>query len=361
MFFRHVCLESISYVKPAEVITTSELEQQLEKVYDRLHLPAGRLELMTGIQERRFFPPKSKPGPISALAAKLAIEASEIPLHRFGALIHGSVCRDQMEPATANLVHHRCGLPNNVMVLDLSNACLGILNGAVLIAQMIELGQIQAGVVVGAELGRNLVEGTIDYLNNDTELTRKSIKPAIASLTIGSASTAIVLCDSRLSQHGTKFLGGSIQCDTASHELCAGGSDHEQSQDDNRPRMDTDSEALLEAGIRLAEKTWQTTKKNLGWTNQDVSRAFTHQVGKAHRKMMLENLGLPNDCDYPIFDKFGNTGSAALPLSLALGAEHGILKENDLVALLGIGSGLNSLMLGLEWHGVSVKGTTWDQ
>ncbi|MBL4884767.1 MAG: 3-oxoacyl-ACP synthase III [Planctomycetaceae bacterium] len=360
MFFRHVCLESISYVKPAEIISTADLESQLAEVYDRLHLPAGRLELMTGIVERRFFPPGSKPGPISALATQLAIEASEIPLHRFGALIHGSVCRDQMEPATANLVHHIARLPASTMVLDVSNACLGLLNGAVLLAQMIELGQIQAGVVVGAELGRDLVEGTIDSLKNDPELTRKSIKPAIASLTIGSASTAMVLCDSRLSQHGTKFLGGEVMCDTDSHELCAGGVEQKK-QDDHRPRMDTDSEALLEAGVRLAEKTWQVTKKSLGWSNENVSRVFTHQVGKAHRKLMLENLGLPNDCDYPIYDRFGNTGSAALPLSLALGAENGVLKDNDQVALLSIGGGLNSLMLGLDWHGVSIKGTTWDK
>lgn len=360
MFFRHVCLESISYVKPAEVVSTSDLEQQLAKVYDRLQLPAGRLELMTGIVERRFFPPGSKPGPISALAAQLAIESSGIPHHRLGALIHGSVCRDQMEPATANLVHHMAGLPSTAIVLDLSNACLGLLNGAVLLAQMIELGQIQAGVVVGAELGRNLVEGTIDSLNNDPKLTRKSIKPAIASLTIGSASAAMVLCDSRLSQHGTKFLGGEGLCDTAAHELCAGGIEEEK-QGDHRPRMDTDSEALLEAGIRLAEKTWRVTKKSLGWTNENVSRVFTHQVGKAHRKLMLENLGLPNDCDYPIYDRFGNTGSVALPLSLALGAENGIIKDRDQVALLGIGSGLNSLMLGLDWHGISIKGTLWNQ
>ncbi len=360
MFFRHVCLESLGYVTPAEVVTSAQLESHLSDVYDRLHLPAGRLELMTGIRERRFFPSGSKPGPISALATRLAIDACDIPKRYFGALIHGSVCRDQMEPATANLVHHLAGLPDQAVVLDVSNACLGLLNGAVLLAQMIELGQIQAGVVVGAELGRDLVEGTIDSLKNDAGLTRKTIKPAFASLTIGSASVAMVLCDSRLSRYGTRLLGGEALCDTEAHLLCAGGIEPEK-QDDHRPRMDTDSEALLEAGVALAEKTWRKTKKRLGWTNDDVSRVFTHQVGKAHRKLMLERLGLPESCDYPIYDRFGNTGSAALPLSLALGTENGVVEDGDHVALLGIGSGLNSLMLGLDWHGISVKGTDWER
>jgi 3-oxoacyl-[acyl-carrier-protein] synthase-3 len=45
----------------------------------------------------------------------------------------------------------------------------------------------------------------------------------------------------------------------------------------------------------------------------------------------------------------GNTGAASLPSTFALGAESGFLKSGDRVALLGIGSGLNCLMLGAEW------------
>jgi acyl-CoA:acyl-CoA alkyltransferase len=355
MRFRHVCLEAVGYVLPEEQVTSEDLETRLSPVYERLNLPAGRLELMTGIVERRFFPAGSKPGPISAQAARLAVEASGLPISAFGALIHGSVCRDQMEPATANLVHHRAGLPREALVLDVSNACLGLLNGALMLAQMIEAGQIQAGVVVGAELGRGLVEGTIDSLLHDAELTRQSIKPAFASLTIGSAAAALVLCDRRLSQRGTRLLGGCWRNDTAAHLLCAGGVEAERSGD-HRPRMDTDSEALLEAGIELAEQTWQETCRHLGWCDSTIRHVFTHQVGKAHRKLLLERLSLPLTSDFPIHDRFGNTGAVALPLSLALGAEQGHVPAGAPVALLGIGSGLNSLMLGLEWQSVAVQG-----
>ncbi len=360
MRFRHVCLESVGYVLPAERITSDEIEARLAQVYERLHLPAGRLELMTGITERRFFPTGSKPGPISARAANLAIEASGIPRHLFGALIHGSVCRDQMEPATANLVHHCSGLPHSALVLDVSNACLGLLNGAVILAQMIEAGQIRAGVVVGAELGRGLVEGTIDSLRHDPALTRQSIKPAFASLTIGSAAAALVLCDRRLSRNGTHLLGGCWGNDTAAHLLCAGGVATEK-HGDHRPRMDTDSEALLEAGIALAERTWQQTRKHLNWSEADIQRVFTHQVGKAHRKLLLERLRLPSNSDFPIYDRFGNTGAVALPLSLALGAEQSHVPAGTDVAFLGIGSGLNSLMLGLHWQSIAVQGTVWGE
>ena len=113
--------------------------------------------------------------------------------------------------------------------------------------------------------------------------------------------------------------------------------------------MQTDSEALLHAGVNLAAETWADFQTELGWTNAEVNKAFTHQVGKAHRKLLYERLGLNPQIDFATVDWLGNTGSAALPSTAALGIEQGHLQPGDKVALLGIGSGLHSVMLGLEW------------
>src|SRR5262245_58825065 len=172
MHYRRVCLESFGYTLPDEIVTTSDLERRLAPLYERLRLPEGRLELMTGIRERRFFPPGTRPSEISIESGLRAINARGIDLRLFGALVHGSVCRDFLEPATACRVHHGLGLPGEAMIYDVSNACLGLLNGMVQVANMIELGEIRAGVVVGTECGRELVENTVELLNCDTSLTR---------------------------------------------------------------------------------------------------------------------------------------------------------------------------------------------
>jgi len=348
MRFQHVCVEALCYRLPDEVVTSEAIEEQLADVYSRLDLPAGRLELMTGIRERRFFPPGTLPGDISAQTARDAIASSRIDPARFGLLVHGSVCRDQLEPATASGVHAATGLPADAMILDVSNACLGLLNGCLMLANMIELGQVTAGVVVGTEVARGLVEGTIDSLVEDTGLTRQTIKPAFASLTIGSGSAAIVLCDRRLSQTGHRLLGGVVRSDTTAHQLCAGGVSTEN-HGDLRPRMETDSEALLHAGIQLAATTWEETREVLGWSNDSVDKAFTHQVGLAHRNLLYERLGLDPAIDYPTVGFLGNTGATALPIAAAMGEEAGHLDAGDQVAWLGIGSGLSSVMLGFEW------------
>lgn len=350
MRYQHVCVEAVSYTLPPHIVTSENIETQLAPVYQKLRLPEGRLELMTGIKERRFWDLGTRPGQVSAITAEKAIAASGIAREHVGCLVHGSVCRDQLEPATASGVHHAVGLPNDALVLDVSNACLGLLNGMLLLANMIELGQVSAGMIVGTEDGRGLVEGTIDSLLNTPNLTRQDVKLAFASLTIGCGSAAIVLCDRRLSRRGNRLLGGAFQADTSSHKLCAGDSDTSTHGDD-RPRMQTDSEALLHAGIELAESTWVLARQNLNWTNADVTKAFTHQVGRAHRKLLYESLGLNPKMDFATVEFLGNTGAAALPMTMAMGIEQGHLQPKDKVALLGIGSGLNSLMLGLDWQG----------
>ena len=342
MHYHRVCLESFGYVLPGEIVPTAAIEARLAPLYERLRLPTGRLELMTGIRERRFFPPGTRPGDVSVRSARRAIETSGIDPPLFGCLVHGSVCRDQLEPATACRVHHHLGLPTECMIYDVSNACLGLLNGIVQIANMIELGQIRAGVVVGTECGRSLVERTIDLLNRDESLTRESIKDSIASLTIGSASVAIVLCDEVLSQTQNHITGAIVHCDTAQHELC-------------RSRgletvMDTDSETLMQQGIATGAAAFDRFLGAAGWEPGDIDKTFCHQVGRAHRKLLLARLGLDPAIDYATLETLGNTGAAALPITMALGIEEGHVEKGDHVAMLGIGSGINCLMIAAEWE-----------
>src|SRR5918995_1648882 len=137
MHYQGVCLESLAYTLPDEVVTTDELEWRL---------------------------------------------------------------------APACGVHHALGLPESCLIYDASNACLGILTGMLQVANMIELGQIRAGLVVGTEDGRSLVQTTVERLNADPAIDRRAIKQFVASLTIGSGSVAVLLCDCALSRKRHRLL-----------------------------------------------------------------------------------------------------------------------------------------------------------
>lgn len=354
MRYRHVCFESFGYTLPAEVVSSDEIERRLEPLYRRLRLPAGRLELMTGIRERRFWPAGTLPGDVSILSGQRALEAAEIAPEKIGALVHGSVCRDHLEPATATRVHHALGLPQECQVYDVSNACLGLLNGVLQVANLIELGQIEAGLVVGSEGSRQLVETTIAALIRDESLTRQQIKLAVASLTIGSASCAILLTHRDISRTGNRLTAAAWRAHTEHHRLCHSG--HDEAGDGMSPLMNTDSETLMHEGIATGLATFESFLADSGWTRETISKTFCHQVGSGHRKLMLEKLGLSAERDFTTLEWLGNTGSAALPVTMALGLQQGFAVAGDRLALLGIGSGINCLMLAVEWQKTLVHG-----
>jgi 3-oxoacyl-[acyl-carrier-protein] synthase-3 len=347
--YENVCLEAIAYTLPEEVVTSAQIEARLGPLYQRLRLPEGRLELMSGIAQRRFWPPGTRPGEISAGTAEKALALAGLDRRQVGALVHGSVCRDFIEPATACAVHQRLGLSPQCIVYDVSNACLGLLNGMIQVADMIELGRISAGLVVGTESSRDLVEATIRHLNADASLSREDIKPAFASLTIGSGSAAVVLADRRQSRSGNRLLGGAVRAHSQQCHLCQGGS--QQAADaDAQSLMWTDSETLLHEGVAAAKETFAELLDCLGWRGEQVQKTFCHQVGRAHRKLLLDSLGLRPAADFTSFESLGNTGSVALPITAALGIERGHVRGGDRVALLGIGSGINVVMLGVDWR-----------
>ena len=340
MRYQRVCLEAFGYTLPAEVVTSDELEQRLAPAYERLRLPPGRLELMTGIRQRRFFPPGTSPGSVSIRSGEQALRAAGIDRGLVGALVHGSVCRDYLEPATACGVHHALGLSENCLVYDASNACLGILTGMVQVANMIELGQIRAGLVVGTECGRSLVENTVQRLNQDASIGRQEVKQFVASLTIGSGSAAVLLCDRELTRTGHRLRGAVALANTHGHELCQ--------SEGMETFMRTDSEQLMQAGVETGVRTFERFLQEADWSRKQISKTICHQVGVAQRKLLFEKLRLSESLDFGTFETLGNTGAAALPLTMALAAEAGAFSAGDRIAMLGIGSGINCQMMAVE-------------
>ncbi len=345
MRFKHACIESLAVALPDEIWSSASIEERLKPLYDRLKLPAGRLELMTGIKERRMWAPGTKPSDASAAAGRNVLKASALRAEQMEVFIHSAVCRDMLEPATASFAHRKIGLGTDCQVFDLSNACLGFLNGMVTLAAMIDAGQIKCGMVASGENGRPLVERTIRHLL-ETPLDRNAIKPFFANLTIGSAAVAAVICHEDLIPAGRpkhRLLCGSAHAETKHSELCQGDSDGDTLV------METDSEQLLLAGMDVAKATWAKFAAESGWSVGTPDRVITHQVGSAHRRKLYETLQMDVAKDFASVEFLGNTGSAALPATLALAAEQGALRAGQKAALLGIGSGLNSLMLAVEW------------
>ena len=113
--------------------------------------------------------------------------------------------------------------------------------------------------------------------------------------------------------------------------------------------MSTDSVAVMKHGVELGRKTWAAFLAELGWTTEQVDRVCCHQVGSAHQRQILDVLGISPAKDFSTYPHLGNIGTVSLPLTAAMADEAGVLRAGDRVGMLGIGSGLNCLMVAVQW------------
>jgi len=338
MRFEGVFVESLVYELPPVEVTTASVEAELTPLYRRMGIAPGWLETVSGIRARRLWGPATRPSDGAVLAAERALAESGVDRGEVGLLISTSVCRDYVEPSTACLVHGKLGMHPGCMNFDIGSACLGFTAGMITAATMIESGRIGAALVVAGESSRQILEATVGRLKRPGA-TIESFKSELASLTLGSVAAAMVLTGERNHRQGPAFLGGAMVAATEHRDLCRGMEN----------RMVTDAGKLLGAGVNLARETWPRFQDAVGWEVDQIREFALHQVGAAHHRSLLASLKLPQERAMEVYRDLGNVGAAGVPVTVARAVEAGRVRDGDKVAMLGIGSGLNCAMMGLQW------------
>lgn len=334
MRFDDVVIASLAAVHAPHRVGTRELEAGLD--LPKLGLLPGTLEALTGIIARRFFDDDTQPSDAATGAAEQALEG--IDRDRIGLLINTSVCRDYVEPSTACLVHGNLRLSPECANFDLSNACLGFLDGMTLAARFLEKKDVDYALIVDGESSRFVVERTLERLNA-SGASPQTLRDNLATLTLGSGSAAAVLTRRELAPDGHGFSGIVRRAESEHNHLCRGQVDW----------MKTDATGLMSAGVELGRRTWALAADELGWTPDGLDHAVMHQVSKVHTEAIANALGLPLDRVPVIYPEHGNVGPASVPMTLAEAVRDGRVKRGDRVGLLGIGSGLNCAMAEVIW------------
>ena len=332
--FSDTAVLSVAIAEAPIVVTSAEIDVALADTYERLDVRPGLLEGLAGIVERRWWPEDVTFADAAAMAGSKALAEAGIEPGAIGLLVDTSVSRAHLEPSAAVDVHHQLSMPSRCLNFDLSNACLGFVNGMHLAGTMIDAGQIDYAIVVDGEGSRGLHERTIERLQRP-ETTVSDIFENFASLTLGSGGAAMVL--GRASEHpeGHRFVGGVSRAATQHHRICVG----------DMTQMRTDSRALLEAGMQLSVELWQEASESFDWSDLDCY--VIHQVSNVHTQTLSAALGIDPDRVPLTFPLYGNIGPASIPFTLALQTDN--LRAGDRVGCLGIGSGLNASVIEIAW------------
>lgn len=346
MLYNRVFLHSYGYELGPNVMTSSAIEERLAPLYRKLYLQPGQLEAWTGIRERRWWDPGFKNAEGARRAAKRALETGCVPANDIGAFVYCGVSRDDFEPATACYAAAGLGLGPDTHIYDISNACLGVMNGILDVANRIELGQIRAGMVVSCESAREITNIMMDRMLESNSM--EMFKMSLATLTGGSGAVAYLLTNGSYRPGRPKLVGGAVKAAPQHNKICRWGLDKEVPA--RAPQiMETDAIAILKYGVQLGKMTWESFLQELSWRREDIRQVIGHQVGSNHRQSILNAIQMPADSDFSSFEYLGNMGTVSVPLTAILAVERDAIMQGMKVAFLGIGSGLNCLMLGWEW------------
>lgn len=334
--FRHrdVALLAVVGIEAPVVVPSKVFDEQLAPTLKRLRLPKGLLSRVAGVHERRWWDDKMTFDDAATAAGAKALAEAGIDAGDVGLLINTSVTRTFLEPSVASRIHSGLGLPSSAMGFDLTNACLGFVNGMTLAAQLIDSGQVRYAVIVNGEDPRPTQLATIERLSRP-DSTREQFLEEFATLTLGAGAAAAVLGPAHEHPGAHRLVGGISRSATQHHELCVGGVDG----------MKTDPGGLLAGGLELVVDAWNEAQDEWNWSS--VDRVVTHQVSSVHTRSIIEAVDLDPEKVPTTFPRWGNVGPAALPMTLAEQADS--LRSGDRVLCMGVGSGLHTAMAEIVW------------
>jgi 3-oxoacyl-[acyl-carrier-protein] synthase-3 len=326
-------ISEVEIFLPQRKVSSEEVEQLVNR--NGNFVPAGSVERMFGVKERRFADAHTQVSDLAANAARKIVDKRG--KDAIDCLVFASACSDLIEPATANIVQHKLGL--NCPAFDVKNACNSFVTAL----------QIAQSFIVSGTYQRILI-ATGEKLSNSIRLDihcDEDLKGRLAALSFGDAGSAVLV---EASHNGSGIIFQRFKTSGKHWPLCTiqgGGSMFPFEMEKNYFIGKTSELAsvMFEEGADFITQCFN----DAGWTLQDVDHIFTHQVSERTFDQVATFFGIPKEKFHRVVSEFGNTASASIPLAIHAAAVQGKLKKGDKVAIIGLAAGLSISVQLLLW------------
>lgn len=290
----------------------------------------------TGIKERRFASDDESTLDLSAIAAERALKDAGLTADDLDEIIVATDTPEVYTPDTASLLQHRLGA-RNVPTYDLGGSgCAGFVQGLDVARSRIHFDP-KTVLVVGVEL----ISRLINWEDRATcVLFGDAAGAVVMSPNTGQAEILAVTSgtDGSKADILTLQTGGTRNPFTA--EAAARG-DHQ--------RLDMNGREVFREAVHRMSSAVEEVLAKLGKSLDDVALIIPHQANLRIIDAVGKKLGTSEDQVYVNVDRFGNTGSASVPLALWEAYEAGLIKEGDLVVLTAFGAGFHWAAAALQF------------
>lgn len=305
---------------PQRVLTNAELEKMVATNGDWI---VSR----TGIRERRIAGAEEATSDLAAAAGQQALDFAGVAPEDVDMIIVATVTGDTPTPACAAYVQAKLGA-KNACAFDVGAACAGSLYGLTIADQFIRSGAMKHVLVIGAET----LSRFVDWTNRET------------CVLFGDAAGAILLGATGEPGHG--LLASTLRTDgtlTGILGIFGGGSRRPLSPellDDNGNKIKMRGREVYKFATRVLPEVVAETLAKANLTAADVTHVITHQANQRILEYALETLGVPVEKCWINIDRFGNTSSASMPITLDEANRAGKLKKGDVIAMMAMGAGM---------------------
>ncbi|HEY9449017.1 MAG TPA: beta-ketoacyl-ACP synthase III [Gemmatimonadaceae bacterium] len=280
----------------------------------------------TGICSRRIASEGESTCSMAADAARGALQRSSLTADDIDVIILSTATPDRLLPSTAVDVQAAIGA-SRAAAFDLGAACSGWLYALTVGEGLIATGSAQNVLVVSSEK----MSAIVDWSDRST------------CVLFGDGAGATVLSPS---SNGAGILSSYLGSDGTLADLLyrpSGGAAVPMSEavlaDHSWLVKMAGREVFKHAVLSMADAVDQALAR-AGLTADDIDLLIPHQANIRIIEATAKHAGLPMDKVFVNIERYGNTSSASIPISLDEAIEQGRISEGSTVLMVAFGAGL---------------------
>ncbi|HET6438497.1 MAG TPA: beta-ketoacyl-ACP synthase III [Anaeromyxobacter sp.] len=305
---------------PEKILTNADLEKMVETsdrwIFER-----------TGIRQRRLAAPEQATSDLALVAARRALEDAGTSAADLEMIAVGTITPDYPWPSAATVLQAKLG-NKKAFAFDVSAACAGSLYALSIADRYVASGAVRNALVVGVET----ISRITDWTDRNT------------CILFGDGAGAMVLAPTDDPHRGVSTIR--LHADGSHVPLLlqpGGGSRDPISEKVVRERshfVKMNGREVFKVAVRALDEACREVLGAERLTPGDVQHVIAHQANRRILDATLVRLGIPSERCWMNLERYGNTSSASVPMTLDEANRAGRLKPGDVILMMAIGGGL---------------------
>lgn len=320
------------YAVPPRVLTNADLEKMVETSDEWI-------TTRTGIKERHVLSEGESNFTLSFQAGKQALASAGVRPDELDLIIVGTCSPDFLFPSTACLLQEALDA-THAGAFDLEAACSGFLYSLSVATKYINTGDYRNILVVGAET----ITRFIDFTDRNT------------CVLFGDGAGAVVVQPSKDNEVAglTTFRLGALGAGGRFLNIPGGGSRRPPTEETVRNKdhyVKMQGNEIFKLAVRAMIDSSEDVLRREGLTVDDIDLFIPHQANLRIIEAVEKRLEVPAEKVWVNIDRYGNTSSASVPISICEAVEQGRLKPGMTVLTSVFGGGLTWASGIIHWTG----------